>query len=107
MEEHTAERLGSGDVPVLGTPVVLALIEEAAVAAVREALAPGTTSVGVWVELEHLAPSRVGAEVRASAELVAVDGRRLEFACRAFDGERLVARARHRRAVVDRQRFLS
>lgn len=104
--ELTAENLGSGDVPVLGTPAVLALIEEAAVAAVRDALEPGATSVGTWAELEHLAPSRVGAEVRAAAELTAVDGRRLEFACEAYEGDTLIARARHRRLVVDRERFL-
>lgn len=101
----TAEALGSGDVPVLGTPAVLALIEEAAVAAVRGALDGGQTTVGSWVELEHLAPSRVGAEVRATAELVAVEGRRLEFSCEAYEAETLVARARHRRVVVDRARF--
>jgi predicted thioesterase len=102
----TAERLGSGDLPVLGTPAVLALIEEAAVSAVRGALEDGSTSVGTWVELEHLAPSRLGAEVRAEAELTAVEGRRLDFSCEAYEGETLVARARHRRVVVDRARFL-
>ncbi|MBI4729118.1 MAG: hypothetical protein HY775_06395 [Acidobacteria bacterium] len=101
----TAERLRSGDVPALGTPAVLALIEEAAVAAVAGALPPGLTTVGGWVELSHLAPSAVGARVDAAAELIAVDGRTLEFECRAHDGGRLIATARHRRVVVDRARF--
>ena len=104
-EDLTAQRLGSGDVPVLGTPALLALIEQAAVAAVAGALQPGKTSVGVWVDLEHLAPSRVGAEIRAEAELVSVDGRRLEFECRAFEGDVAIGLARHRRVIVDRERF--
>lgn len=104
-EELTAIRLGSGDVPVLGTPALLALIEEAAVAAVRDALEDGTTSVGTWVELEHLAPSSVGAEVRAVARVVLAEGRRLAFEAEAYDGETLIGRARHRRTMVARARF--
>lgn len=105
--ELTAERLGSGDVPVFGTPALLAMIEDAAVAAVAGQLDPGATTVGTWAEIDHLGASKLGAEVRASAELVAVDGRVLEFACEAFDGDRVIGRARHRRAVLDRERFLA
>jgi fluoroacetyl-CoA thioesterase len=104
-DDLTAIALGSGDVPVLGTPAVLALMEEAACAAVRTALPDGRTSVGVWAELEHLAPSKVGAVVAASAEVVHADGKTLEFTCEAREGDTLVARARHRRVVVDRKRF--
>ena len=105
-EDMTAVRLGSGDVPVFGTPALLALIEEAAVTAVRGALPDGATSVGVHVELDHLAPSRVGAEVRALATLTAVEGRALTFECEAYDGDTPIGRATHGRAVVDRERFL-
>jgi predicted thioesterase len=104
--EVTAEELGSGDVPVLGTPALLALIEEAAVTALLGALPDGMTSVGVHVELDHLAPSRVGAEVRALATLTTVDGRALTFECEAYDGDTLIGRAMHRRAIVDREKFL-
>lgn len=104
-DANTAAALGSGDVPVLGTPAVLALIEQAACDALRGALPGGATSVGSWVELEHLAPSRIGAEVTATASLDAVDGRRLSFTCEARDGDALVARASHRRVVVTRARF--
>jgi predicted thioesterase len=104
-DDQTAVALGSGDVRVFGTPALLALCEEAAVAALRGALDEGHTSVGTWVELEHSAPSRVGAEVRALARLVGIDGRKLEFDCEAFDGERSIGRARHGRIVVDRARF--
>lgn len=105
--EHTAEALGSGDVPVLGTPAVLALIEEAAVNAIRDQLPDGATSVGVWVRLDHLAPSKVGAEVVAAAELVAVENRLLDFVCQASDGDRVVAKAEHRRVLVVRDRWLA
>ncbi|MGZ4128286.1 MAG: thioesterase family protein [Actinomycetota bacterium] len=104
-DELTAIHLGSGDVPVFGTPALLALIEEAAVAAVHDALPDGSTSVGARVELEHLAPSRVGVEVRALARLVAVDGRALTFECEAYEGDKLIGRATHRRIIVERARF--
>ena len=104
--EMTADALGSGDVPVFGTPALLALIEEAAVTALHGALSDGQTSVGTHVEMDHLAPSRVGAEVRALATLTAVEGRALTFECEAYDGDTLIGRAVHRRAVVDREKFL-
>jgi len=104
-EDLTAIRLGSGDVSVFGTPALLAMIEEAAVAALHGALPEGATSVGARVELDHLAPSRVGAEVRALARLTAVDGKRLMFECEAYDGDTLIGRAVHARVIVDRSRF--
>jgi len=102
----TAESLGSGDVPVLGTPAVLALVEEAACAAIAGTLDDGRTTVGSWVELEHLAPSAVAADVIATAELTSAEGKILEFTCEVHDGDRVVARARHRRVVVNRETFL-
>jgi predicted thioesterase len=101
----TASALGSGDVDVLGTPRVVALAEAATVDAVRDRLEPGQTTVGTRVELDHLRPSAVGAHVRADAELVAVDGRRLAFAVRVLDGDAEVARGAVTRTVVDRARF--
>ena len=105
--DDTAVALGSGDVPVLGTPRVVALVEEATVAAVREALGDGQTTVGTHVEVEHLRPSAVGVSVQAQATLEVVDDRRLEFAVRVTEGGREVARGRVVRAVVDREEFLS
>ncbi|MCA1830201.1 MAG: thioesterase family protein [Actinobacteria bacterium] len=101
----TAAALGSGDVQVFGTPALLALIEEAAVASLHGSLDEGMTSVGASVTLEHLAPSHVGNEVRAIARLVAVDGKRLSFECEAYDGDTLIGRASHVRVVVARARF--
>src|SRR5581483_1133120 len=80
-----ASALGSGDLPVLGTPRVVALLEAAAVAALDGALAPQATSVGVAVRIRHLAPSVEGAAIRATATLVGVEGRRLLFRVEAAD----------------------
>lgn len=106
--EDTAIRVGSGDVPVLGTPRLLSFAEGATVKAVQQYLDPGQTSVGTKVELEHLAPSPVGMHVEISAELTEVDGRRLVFSIRAVDKTGvLVGVGRIERVVVDRQRFLA
>lgn len=104
-EDDTAIALGSGDVRVLATPRVLALAEQAAMAAVAADLAEGSTSVGSWVELEHLQPTRVGERVTATAKLTAVEGSRLSFDVTVRDDDKEVARARHRRVVVARSRF--
>ena len=105
--DDTASALGSGDVPVLGTPRVVALLEAATCAAVEEWLEVGQTTVGLHVELEHLLPAPVGAVVAAEAHLAEVDGRRLAFVVRMEDDQgRLIATGRVRRAVVERARFL-
>ncbi|HEU0041687.1 MAG TPA: hypothetical protein VFQ15_04995 [Jiangellaceae bacterium] len=100
--------LGSGDVPVLGTPRLLAWLEAATVAAVTDALADGETTVGTDVALEHAAASPIGAGLDVSAELVAVNGRSLTFEASAMhdDGRRGGA-ARITRALVDRSRVLA
>jgi predicted thioesterase len=93
-------------VPVLATPRVLALAERATVAAVADALAAGTTTVGTRVELDHLAPSPIGAEVEVTAVLERVTDRRLELAVRVVGGDQPVARGRVIRVVVDAAGFL-
>jgi predicted thioesterase len=105
----TADVWGSGDTPVLATPRLVALLEQAAVCALQGSLEIGQTTVGTRIDIEHLAPSRVGAAVTATARLVEVDGRQLEFEVWARDetADVAVARGLHRRAVVDRERFLA
>jgi predicted thioesterase len=105
-EEMTAERLGSGDLPVLGTPAVLALVEAAAMAAVADPLEPGTTTVGASIQLEHVAPTLVGARVTATAALRGVDGRHLRFRFEVTDAAGPVAHGEHVRVIVDQDRFL-
>jgi predicted thioesterase len=104
-EADTARALGSGDVDVLGTPRALALVEAATVRAAATALAAGQTTVGTHVELDHLAPSPVGATVRAEAWLVDRTARRLTFEVRLTQDGRPVATGRVTRAIVDRDRF--
>ncbi|MEU8256415.1 hotdog domain-containing protein [Micromonospora inaquosa] len=105
-DADTAQAVGSGDVPVLGTPRVVALAEAATVAATATGMPPGSTTVGTRVELEHLAPTVVGRTVRAQALLAAVDGRRLSFEVTVSDGDQTVARGRVERILVDRGRFV-
>jgi fluoroacetyl-CoA thioesterase len=99
-EADTAAAVGSGEVPVLATPRVLALAEWATVAAVAGALDAGATTVGTRVELDHLAPSPVGAELEVRAVLERVTGRRLQFAVDLRDGDRRVASGLITRVVV-------
>ncbi len=105
-EAMTARALGSGDVPALGTPAVLALVEAAACRALEGALGEEETSVGTRIELSHDAPTPVGTPVTATARLVEVDGRTLTFEVRLSDPGGDVATGRHVRAVVRRERFL-
>jgi predicted thioesterase len=104
--EDTAIRVGSGDVPVLGTPRLLSFAEGVTLKAVQPYLETGQTSVGTRVELDHLAPSPVGMHVEISAELTKVDGSRLVFSIRAIDKTGvIVAAGTIERVVVDRERF--
>lgn len=104
-DRHTAASVGSGDLPVLGTPVLIAWCEEATCAAVD--LTAEETSVGVRVEIDHTLASALGAVVTASATVVEIDRRQVTFDVTAQDdGGRSIATGRVRRAVVDRTRFL-
>jgi len=105
-DADTAQALGSGDVPVLGTPRVLALVEAATVAATAGKLPGGSTTVGTRVELDHKAATAVGRTVIAEAQLVEVDGRHLVFDVSLRDGDTTAARGRVERVLVDRHRFV-
>jgi fluoroacetyl-CoA thioesterase len=102
----TAVALGSGEVPVLGTPRVVALVEEASVAAIAGQLEPGLTTVGMRVQLDHLQPTMVGSTVVAEAILEKVEGRRLTFTVHVNDACGLVAAGKVTRVIVDIDRFL-
>lgn len=105
-DADTAQAVGSGDVPVLGTPRVLALAEAATVAATATRMPAGSTTVGVRVELDHRAATPVGRTVAAQARLTKVEGRRLLFEVAVLDGDDTVAEGRVERLLVDRQRFV-
>jgi len=106
-EGDTAFALGSGDVPVLATPRLIALCEEAACLAVAGALGEGRTSVGVRVQFDHLAPVRTGSEIVSEATLEKVEGRRLVFTVTATDAAGLVGAGKVMRVVVERDDFLA
>lgn len=105
-DADTAIALGSGDIEVLGTPRVVALCEEAAVAVLTGMLAPGATSVGTQIHLDHIAASAVGAVVTAKAAIVGVEGRKITFDVELVDGDIIAASGTHTRFIVDRDRFL-
>ena len=105
-DADTAQALGSGDVPVLATPRLLALAEAATVGATATRLPPGTTTVGTRIELDHRAATAIGRTVVAEARLAKTDGRRLFFEIVVREGDTVVADGRIERVVVDRQRFI-
>jgi len=103
---NTAASLGSGLVPVYGTPALIALLELAAVHAVAKHLPPGSTSVGTHLDVRHLAATPLGMSVRATATLTQVDGRRLTFAVEAYDETEKIGEGSHTRVIVDAARFV-
>jgi fluoroacetyl-CoA thioesterase len=104
-EEHTAPRVGSGRVRVLATPVMINLIEAAALAAIEHLLAPGYQSLGTILNVRHIAATPVGMRVRASAEVVKIDGRTLAFRVEAHDERDLIGDGTHERVIVNVERF--
>jgi fluoroacetyl-CoA thioesterase len=104
--DDTAPAFGSGSVPVLATPRLVALCEEAAVQALDGHMEDGSTSVGMLVQFDHLAPTMVGSMVTAEATLEKVSGRRLTFTVSASDPRGLIAAGKVTRVVVDIERFL-
>jgi len=105
-DADTAAAMSTGDVPVIATPRIVALAEEASVQAVDGHLAEGSTSVGMRIQLDHLAPTAIGGRVVAEAKLDKVEGRRLCFSVSINDERGLVAAGRITRVVVERERFL-
>lgn len=105
-ETNIASKLGSGSVPVFGTPALIALMERAAVNALRPHLDEGQDSVGVSVNVRHLAATPMGKRVRAEAEVTAVEGKKITFAVRAFDSQEKVGEGTHERVLIDREAFI-
>ena len=105
-EAVTAIQVDSGDMPVLATPMMMALMENAAMLAVRAQLPEGCTTVGGHIESSHLRPSRIGDVVTAVAEVTKVDGKKIFFKVTAYCGETLLGEGTHLRFIVDRKRFM-
>ncbi len=101
----TATQVGSGTVAVFATPMLVALMESAAIDALKGHLPPGQTSVGTRIDVQHTAATPVRAAVRATAVLKAVEGRRLIFSIEAWDSIEKIGEATHERFLVDQARF--
>ncbi|ABB15551.1 thioesterase family protein [Carboxydothermus hydrogenoformans] len=104
--EKTAKAVGSGSLEVFATPMMVALMEKAAVNAVAVALSPGETTVGTKIEVSHIKASPVGALVEAKAKLISVEGRKLTFLVEAFDEQGKIGEGRHERVRVNIEKFL-
>ena len=103
--DKTARHLGSGNVAVFATPEMIRLMERAAVQAVDHLLPDGYRTVGVHVDVRHLAPTPVGMTVHARAELIEIEGRHLTFRVQATDDAETVGEGLHRRVIIDLARF--
>lgn len=104
--EDTAKEVGSGDLLVYATPCMVALMEGAACEAIAEALKETETTVGIALNIEHISATPVGLEVRAEAEVTAVEGKVITFAVTAFDEAGVIGQGAHKRVIVNTQRFL-
>ncbi len=105
-ETQTARHLGSGGIRVFATPAMIALMEGAAVAAIDHLLPEGQASVGVMVNIRHLAATPLGHQVRARAEVTGVEGRQVSFKIEAWDEKELIGEGTHTRFVIDLARYM-
>jgi predicted thioesterase len=103
----TAIAMGSGNMPVLATPAMMALMENAAMLAVADHLPQGSTTVGGHIASSHLKPSRLGDTVTATATVTRIDGKKIEFKVEARCGDTLLGEGTHLRFVVDQEKFMS
>jgi predicted thioesterase len=104
--EDTAAEVGSGSLLVYATPCMVALMEGAACEAIAEALGEDQSSVGISLNIEHLSATPVGLEVRAEAEVTAVEGKIVTFSLVAYDEAGKIGEGTHKRCVISAQRFL-
>lgn len=104
--EDTAKEVGSGDLLVYATPCMVALMEGAACEAIAEALCDTQTTVGIALNIEHISATPVGLDVRAEAEVTAVEGKVITFAVRAYDEVGEIGNGTHKRVIVNSQKFL-
>ncbi len=105
-EEMTAERLGSGELPVLATPMMIALMENTAYKSVADCLKEGQGTVGTRISVSHLSATPVGREISLESELIEVDRKRLVFKVRAHDTAGCIGEGEHERFIIDEQKFL-
>jgi predicted thioesterase len=105
-DQHTAAHIGSGSLRVLATPVMISVMEGVSHRLLAERLPEGRSSVGILVNVRHLAPTPLGSAVRVRTEVIAVEGSRVTFRVQAFDETELAGEGEHQRVVIDVARFL-
>jgi len=105
-DEYTAGHVGSGSLRVLATPSLIGFMERTARDLMERSLPDGYSSVGVWVDVRHLAATPVGVKVRVSCEVIEVDGRKVDFRVDAWDEFEKIGEGRHQRVVIEVSRFL-
>ena len=106
IHENTAAVVGSGSLEVFATPMMIALMENAALNTVKPFLAEGEATVGTEISVTHNAPTPIGETVTAEAELIAVDRRKLQFQVRARVGDEIIGKGTHTRFIINEERFL-
>lgn len=106
-EKHLACNVGSGDLRVLATPMMMALMENAAMLCVADELDAESSTVGGQISSSHIKPTGLGHTVQATAELIAVEGRKLKFKISASDEEGLIGEGEHLRFIIGREKFMS
>jgi fluoroacetyl-CoA thioesterase len=105
-EEHTARHVGSGSLRVLATPSMIGFMERVALDLMQRNLPDGYSSVGVWVDVRHLAATPAGARVRVACQVIQIDGRKVDFQVEAWDEVEKIGEGRHQRVAIDVSRFL-
>ncbi|MCR5313655.1 MAG: thioesterase family protein [Bacteroidaceae bacterium] len=106
-KENTANYLGSGNLDVLATPAMMALMENAAMLAVAPSLQEGQTTVGGHIESSHLKPSLIGSKIEATATLIKIEGKKLFFKIEAKMNDTIIGEGTHLRFIVDKEKFMS
>ena len=106
-EKHLACNVGSGDLPVFATPMMMALMENAAMLCVADELENGSSTIGGQISSSHLKPTGLGKTVTATAELISAEGRKLKFKVSASDEGGLIGEGEHLRFIIDKEKFMS
>lgn len=106
-EKHLACNVGSGDLPVFATPMMMALMENAAMLCVADELEDGSSTVGGQISSSHIKPTGLGKTVTATAELISAEGRKLKFKVSASDEGGLIGEGEHLRFIIDKEKFMS
>lgn len=105
--DNTAKKYGSGSIDVYATPAMIGLLENASLSAVDPLLPAGFSTVGISLNVKHMAATPIGMEVTAKAELIKVDGKKLTFKVEAFDGKDKIGEGEHERFIVELSKFMS